>query len=74
MVLLVCLGPNMLPDLTLLNHIFVSLLTDLAEEGLPIGQEHEGFGAFFGIKFLKPFFFGGRGCHIYNNHVERRSE
>ena len=35
--------------LTLLNHIFVSLLTDLAEEGLPVGQELEDFGAFFGI-------------------------
>ena len=48
----------MLPDLTLLNHIFVSLLTDLAEEGLPVSQELEGFGAFFGIKLLKLFFFG----------------
>ena len=74
MVLLVYLGSNMLPDLTLLNHIFISLLTDLAEEGLPVGQELEGFGAFFGIKFLKPLFFDGRGCHIHNNHVERRSE
>ena len=45
----------MLPNLTLLNHIFVSLLTDLAEEGLPFGQELEGFGAFFGIKFLSHF-------------------
>ena len=35
----------MLPDLTLLNHILVSLLTDLAEEGLPVGQELEGFDA-----------------------------
>ena len=64
-VLLVCLGPNMLPDLTLLNHIFISLLTDLAEEGLPVGQRLEGFGAFFGIIFLKSLFFGGRGYHIH---------
>ena len=49
----------MLPDPTLLNHIFVSLLTDLTEEGLPIGQEPEGFGVYFGIKFLKALFFGG---------------
>ena len=48
----------MFPDLTLLNHIFVSLLTDLAEEGLPVGQELEDFGAFFEIKFLKLLFFG----------------
>ena len=68
------LVPNMLPDMTFHNHIFVSLLTDLAEEGLPVGQELEGFGAFFGIKFFKPLFFGGRGCYIHDNHVERRSE
>ena len=60
----------MLPDLTLLKHIFVSLLADLAEEGLPIGQELEGFGTFFGIKFLKPLFFDGRGCHTHDIHVE----
>ena len=57
-------------DLTPLNHIFVSLLTDLADEGLPVGQELEGFGAFFGIKFLKPLFFGGRGCHIDDNQED----
>ena len=53
-----CLGPNMLPDLTLLNLISVSLLTHIAEDGLPVGQELEGFGTFFGNKFLKPLLFG----------------
>ena len=38
MILLACLGPNMLPDMTLLNHIFVSFLKDDADEGLPVSQ------------------------------------